>query len=229
MGSTPSAGTGGVFYCFHTSYRFLLKIVPLVSGALLNLKYEVIKMTRQDFIENVTEWWELLDVCRDEDCDICEDIYSDEDKDNRINDDLPYLAREYNWWTLRDILDDIPSGDGYYCEDTTDWRELDDEDFENYKADVLHWMDDGGYWEDEEDEEEYEEYEVEENPPVNDTTPTDPDDFVPIEDEDISVTELLSACSKGLKSIKNTDSEDDENDDDVLIDFMATITVKKAR
>lgn len=31
-------------------------------------------MTRNDFLNDVTEWWELLDFCSDEGCNICEDI-----------------------------------------------------------------------------------------------------------------------------------------------------------
>lgn len=182
-------------------------------------------MTRQDFIENVNEWYELLEFCRHEDCDVCEDVYSDDDKDDYINENFRYLVEEHNWWTLRDILNDIPTGDGYYLyENINDWRELDDEDFEEFKGSVLQWMDNGGYWE---EEEEYEEYE--EEPFVENVNPIDPYDAVPIEDEDISLPELLSACDKELRSIKKATDEDNEADNEVFFDFVASITVKKAR
>ena len=35
-------------------------------------------MTRNEFIDNITEWYELKDFCSDFDCDVCEDIYDDE-------------------------------------------------------------------------------------------------------------------------------------------------------
>ena len=38
-------------------------------------------MTRNEFIDNITEWCELKDFCNDFDCDICEDIYDDDDYD----------------------------------------------------------------------------------------------------------------------------------------------------
>ena len=41
-------------------------------------------MTRNEFIDNITEWYELKDFCNDFDCDICEDIYDDDDYADRF-------------------------------------------------------------------------------------------------------------------------------------------------
>lgn len=41
-------------------------------------------MTRNDFLNDVTEWWELLDFCSDEDCNICEDIIDSDQLDEYV-------------------------------------------------------------------------------------------------------------------------------------------------
>ena len=114
-------------------------------------------MTRAEFIDTVNEWWELIDFCSDEDCDICNDIYSDDERDDYINQRLSDIAGNAgDWRSLRDELYDITTGYDYYLyNDWTDWIGLTDEDFEDYKQQVLLWMDNGDWWEDEDDEEEY--------------------------------------------------------------------------
>lgn len=186
-------------------------------------------MTRQDFIENVNSWSELIDFCYDEDCDECENIYSEDSMDEQIDESLGIWIENYRWWDLKDILNDLPTdGDYFYCESSdTKWRALDDEDFENYKERVLLWMDRGEYWDEEYDEED--EYLEEENPPLNSEAQIESEDLVPIEDEDISVMELLSACDKELNSIKDITDKNNEVDDDAFFNFVASITVKKVR
>ena len=41
-------------------------------------------MTRNDFLNDVTEWWELLDFCSDEGCNICEDIIDSDQLDEYV-------------------------------------------------------------------------------------------------------------------------------------------------
>lgn len=135
-------------------------------------------MTRAEFIENVNDWNELIDFCGNEDCDICEDIYSEECKDNEINNCLVEWAKEYTWQELYSILDDIPTGYGYYyTDDCGDWHEADDDLFDAMKQDVLEWMDDGDYWdeEDEEDDNEDVEYFDEEEWFEDEAIPSDVD------------------------------------------------------
>ena len=38
-------------------------------------------MTRNDFLNDVTEWWELLDRCSDKGCYICKDIIDSDQLD----------------------------------------------------------------------------------------------------------------------------------------------------
>ena len=81
-------------------------------------------MTRNDFLNDVTEWWELLDFCSDEGCNICEDII------------------------------DSDQLDGYYrMNGSFDYDGMDENDFDSYKEDVLEWGDNNGVWEDEPDDE----------------------------------------------------------------------------
>lgn len=127
-------------------------------------------MTRQEFLDDVCDFSELRDFCYDNDCGICDDIYDDESKDDYINEHLSDMADDADsWQSLYRTLDDIPTGYDYYrLDDYGEFNGLDDDDFEDYKNDVLEWMDDNEYWdEDEEDEEEYfppeEEYSEEED------------------------------------------------------------------
>lgn len=73
----------------------------------------------------------------------------------------------------------------------------DGSDFDEYKEEVLYWMDDNGMWDEEEEEEE---------------EPEDDDDFFVeesvqddeqcVQEEDFSVSELISMCGSELITIK---------------------------
>ena len=113
-------------------------------------------MTRNEFIDNITEWYELKDFCSDFDCDVCEDIYDDDDYDDIVEEDIRDAIADYGWRDIRDFLGNLPSGYYYYRRNSAfDYDGLDDDDFEDYKEDVLEWGDDYGAWDDEEEEECY--------------------------------------------------------------------------
>jgi len=146
-------------------------------------------MTRSYFVDYVTGWYELLDLCSDEGCNVCEDIIDDDQLDEWVESDIQNGS--YNWRELRDFLYDIPTGYDYYrCDGSFDYVGMDDDDFEDYKERVLDWMDENGEWDDEEDEEEeksfYPELEPEEEPAAQ---------------EDFSVTELIGMCGAELVTI----------------------------
>ena len=112
-------------------------------------------MTRSEFLDNITEWYELKDFCNDFDCDVCEDIYDDDDYDDCVEEDIRDAIADYGWRDIRDFLGNLPGGYDYYRRNSTlDYDGLGDDDFEDYKEDVLEWGDDCGVWEDEEEEEE---------------------------------------------------------------------------
>lgn len=114
-------------------------------------------MTRNQFIEEVNCWSELIDFCYDYDCSYCEDVYNEDSKDEYFDSELVEYARNaQNWRDMLEYLQDIPTGSEYYIRDNyDDWHEADDDDFDNYKNDVLEWGDNSEVWDEEDDDEEY--------------------------------------------------------------------------
>ena len=99
-------------------------------------------MTRNDFLNNVTEWWELLDFCSDEGCYICEDIIDSDQLDEYVEEDI--RDTNYSWRDIRDSLSEIPTGYGYYrMNGSFDYDGMDENDFDSYKDDVREWGDMG--------------------------------------------------------------------------------------
>lgn len=177
-------------------------------------------MRRQDFIDDITTWSELIEFCNDEDCDICGDIYSEYEKDEYIDGYLVDLARNNTWQELYDFLESIPTGDGYYYrDDYGDWHEVDDYIFDERKDRVLEWMDDGDWW-DEEDEEECEE-------PINVIEEVE-EDLTPVE-SDVPLDDLFTACNNGLKSIQNMQQKETESNDEIFNRFVMSHINSQAR
>lgn len=177
-------------------------------------------MTRQEFLDDVYDFRELMDFCYDNDCGICDDIYDDESKDEYINEHLSDMADNADdWQSLYRTLDDIPTGYDYYrLDDYVDFNGLDDDDFDDYKNDVLEWMDDNEYWdEDEDDEEEYfppeEEYSEEE------------DDEESCEEDMQPVDELFSLCSEQLRVIDAKEKAEEQRCNEEFLAFTAEIGV----
>lgn len=148
-------------------------------------------MTRREFVEGVDYWSELLDFCNEQGCSICEEIYDSGGRDDLINELLYDWVRSYGWQDIYNKLDNIPDyGDYFRYDDYGDWDCVDDE-FDSYKSDVLAWMDNGGYWdeddeevdEEDDDEGEFEEYEEE------------------VSEEDFSLDELFKCCKVDLSTI----------------------------
>lgn len=153
-------------------------------------------MTRQDFIDGITTWAELLDFCDNEDCDICYDIVSNEAMCEEIDEDLVEEARRRSWQDVRDLLNDIDTDYDYYRRDgSLEYIPMEDNDFDTYKDDVIEWMDNNGYWEgNDEDEDEYDEpfmYDADFAPGDEEYEEEEP----PAEEEDFSVGELMGMCS----------------------------------
>ena len=64
-------------------------------------------MTRQEFIDNVTEWHELIDFCNDHGLSICDDIMCSDAFDECVEEDVS--NRDCGWYELMDALNDLPS------------------------------------------------------------------------------------------------------------------------
>jgi hypothetical protein len=113
-------------------------------------------MTRSEFWEQVNDWDELLDFCYDNDIYTCEDIYTDDAKNDYINDNLSEYARGVSsWQNLLDILQSVPEGDDWYILDEYgDFAVADEVDFSDRKELVSDVADNKDLWDYEEDEEE---------------------------------------------------------------------------
>lgn len=178
-------------------------------------------MTRQDFIDGITTWSELIDFCYNEDCDICEDIIDSDEMDEEISDNLSEEARECSWRDIRDALNDITTGYSYYRRDGSfDYVPMDDSDFDSYKDDVIEWMDNGGYWDDEEnyDDEpfydEYSDFNCEEN---------EEDAEITAVEEDFSVGELMGMCSVQFLGIQREAAQRRKQTDRELEQYLSNM------
>lgn len=177
-------------------------------------------MTRQEFLDNVCDFSELRNFCYDNDCGICDDIYDDESKDDYINEHLSDMADDADdWQSLYRTLDDIPTGYDYYrLDDYGEFNGLDDDDFEDYKDEVLEWMDNNEYWdEDEDDEEEYF--------PPEDEYSEEEDDEESYEEDMQPVDELFSLCSEQLRVIDAKEKAEEQRSNEEFLAFTAEIGV----
>ena len=156
-------------------------------------------MTRQEFIDDVTTWSELKDFCYDNECDECDSVYDDYDRNECIDNRLTEMASNASsWQDLLSELNDIPTGYDYYEEMDDGWRGLDDDDdFERYKGYVMDWMDNGDYWDEEDEDNEDEEYGEE---PYYER-PVEVSDEEPVAEEPIPVGELFTLCNSQLQTI----------------------------
>ena len=177
-------------------------------------------MTRAEFLDNITDWSELKEFCSEWDCDCCDDIYDEDERDEKIGEDIDEYACDYSWDSLRDLLNDIPSGYDYYCRNSAfSWEEADDEMFERYKSDVCDWADDGGVWdEDEEDEDIFEE---------EDDIFAEESDETPVEDEDFSVGDLIGMCSVAFVTIQKDNMRKIQEDKRAFDEFV-DVNIPKA-
>lgn len=175
-------------------------------------------MTRDEFLENVNDWYELRDFCDDVGCDYCEDVYDDEGRDDYINECLMDWARNDSWYELRDRLADIPTGYEFYrIDDCGDWRSLDDSDFDQYKQEVLEWMDDNEYWDEEEDDEYDDDFDIFAEELANESTDDDND---LVEDEDFSVGDLIGMCSVAFVAIRQENVRRIQEEDKRFSEFV---------
>lgn len=142
-------------------------------------------MTREEFIQDVNSVSELLDFCWHYNCECCNDIISEETRDERIDDDVVQIARDSGWQDAYDWLSRIrdTTGYDYYIDDGDEYRPLWDDEFDYYKEEVLEWADMCGDVFDEEEPDDDEEEQTQPEEPQE-------EEFV-IEDEDCTVQEMI--------------------------------------
>lgn len=120
-------------------------------------------MTRQEFIDSVVNFYDLIDFCEAEDLSCCSGIYDAESRDTFIRDEVYDMAsyRYQSWVEIRDRLNDYDDDyfDFWILSDYG-WSPLDEEDFAEKKNEVLELMDDHG-WDDDNEPEDAEVFEPE--------------------------------------------------------------------
>lgn len=120
-------------------------------------------MTRREFDENVTEWYELRDVMEESDYSYRNDDYimSDGEYDDAVAEDLREDVQSGRaWYYVLNSLDDLPDscrGEYYRRDGMYDYHMLDQDDFYETKDDVRDWLEDQGWFEEEEEDEEEDE------------------------------------------------------------------------
>ena len=117
-------------------------------------------MTVTDFDDRCTDWWELKDFCNEYDCCVLDDVYSDDQVDDYINERLWDKVRAEAWTDVRDWLSSFDEyyGEGFYR--INDYEEiifLDEEyDFPRYKDEVRRWAIEENIFEDEDEDDDCE-------------------------------------------------------------------------
>lgn len=157
-------------------------------------------MTREEFQENVNCWYDLKEFCNEYGCEVCSDIYSQDEMDEEIDNSIVDMAREAtDWKVLLSKLEDIPTEDDYYLRNGYgDFIELDDDDFDCHKDDVFDWAENEGIFDEEDEEDEESEEDIEEP-----DEPEDPDDGYEVGNEEMSIAELFVVPNNGARGIYN--------------------------
>lgn len=106
-------------------------------------------MTRQEFIDGVTTWPELIEFCRANDLNACDDIIQHNALQQNIAEDMVLHGDHFAWTDIRDWLNDIDSDAAYYHRASSfEYEALGDEDFEDYKDYALEEADEACVWDD---------------------------------------------------------------------------------
>lgn len=172
-------------------------------------------MTRQEFIDSIDFWHELIDFCNDMECDICEEIVNGDDLEERIREDFNDYGSEYPWTDIRGWLNDIVEGHDYYLRNGSfEYEYLCDEDFDDYKERVIEWMDRNNMWDDEEDEWES----MDEDVSSEESDIIEDDEEVP--QEDISMSDLFNVCNGALRAIKESETRAAEEEEAQFTRFV---------
>lgn len=115
-------------------------------------------MTRQEFIEEVNDFYDLIEFCDEQDIDLCNRVYAQADYDAMINECLCDWAREGHWWDVLERLRNLPTGYDWYYDGDYGWEEA---YFPDFKNEVIDIMDRDDAWDEEEVDEEDEDDEEE--------------------------------------------------------------------
>ncbi len=133
-------------------------------------------MTREEFVRDANDWnwWDLISWCYNNGYEyFAGDFYSNDARDEYIDDEIAEFCSDWNWRQVRDYLNDIPEpyyDSGYWYRDGYgNWIECDDERFGDTLNDLLDELDNDEFFDDDEEYDEsgdvcWDEY-IEENEP----------------------------------------------------------------
>lgn len=113
-------------------------------------------MLRSEFIDEVTDIYDLMRFCWDNGYDDWPDrwdVYSDEARNDCISNEIIDLARNEYWGDVRDYLDGLDSGWDYWRLVDGEWYCVDDSEFDYLKEHLLETLDDDGFFDTDDDEE----------------------------------------------------------------------------
>lgn len=168
-------------------------------------------MTREEFLYAVDSYYELINMDNEYGVGVCDDLVLGEDLDEAIAEDFRYT--DYGWVDIRSWLNDIE--EGYECYKRTgsfEYEYLTDDDFEDYRSEMLRGMIEEGYIDDDEDEPEEEEDE-EVYYVLADGEDIESDEPEPLE-EDIAIAELFSICNSNFRVLKSEDERERDVDEE---------------
>lgn len=115
-------------------------------------------MTRSEFLECITDFWDLKVFCDENGINICDDVIDRDSFDEIIIDRIRDRGCFVDWREVYRFLHDLPDGAAYYIENGYgEFEEAFDNDFDDYKQQVLEYMDDQDEWDPEDGEEDVEE------------------------------------------------------------------------
>ncbi len=138
-------------------------------------------MTRNEFIEDITDFGDLKNFCCDERIYICDCVMDGEYFDEIIMDRIRERGYFDTWQEVYRFLHDLPDGAAYYIEnDYGEISEATEDDFEELKQQVLEHMDEHGEWEPE-DEDTFEEDAVDDDEEIDVDKPAAEEDLSNVE------------------------------------------------
>ena len=175
-------------------------------------------MTRNEFLEDINDWESLIDFAAEIECDACDDLVLGENLSGRISDDLNDYAYDYDWTDIRRWLIDIRDGhDCYNRSGSFEYSVLDEDDFDEYKSDVLRFADRYNYWDEEEDFDDVEDYDDDE-----DCEEEDEEDDFEVPEEEFSVSDLFGFCTEKLAEVAMEEEADRKAEDEAFNAFFCS-------
>lgn len=164
-------------------------------------------MTREEFegIENLSE---LLDFCRNYDCDIYDEIFDDDGYHDCIDEEINNMVQHDSWEQIRDYLDELPYGYDYYRQTEFDgWEGIDEySDFDNIKNEVRDWAEEEEIFDEEDEQEDGQENDE----PCSEVAECEEEEPEP--DEPFTLSELVTVCKSSVQKIEDKYEKESEPD-----------------